>query len=105
MIHAVIYSGAEILLTGWNSPTLRIIFLAEIIFLVLGILFGVISTPKRTTISVLISVCIIGLLFILKNLLWGVSSDTFILIPFIGEILFISSGISLLIIFLKKSRI
>ncbi len=104
MIHAVIYSGPEILLTGWNSPTLRIIFLIEIIFLALGILLGTISTQKRSITLALVSVCIVGLLFILKNLLWGVSSDAFILIPFIGEILFVSSGIALLIIFLKKLR-
>lgn len=104
MIHAIFYSGLGILLTGWESPALRIIFMVEIITSVIGILFGLLSAPKQIPKIILAIIFGIGLLLILKNVFFGLESDAFILIPFIGEILSVSSGIALLILLLKRTH-
>lgn len=102
MIYAICCSGIGVLLSGWSEPTLRPIFKTALVLL--GILFGFFTAPKRSIVAILGSVAGAGLLLILKNLMFGISSDAFILILFLGEILFVSAGAALLTVFLRKAH-
>ncbi len=104
MIYAICCSGIGVLLSGWSEPALRPIFITETALVLLGILFGLLTAPKRSIVIILGSVAGAGLLLILKNLMFGISSDAFILIPFLGEILFFSAGAALLTAFLRKAH-
>lgn len=104
MIHAVFYNGIDVLFYGWSSPTLRIIFIAEIVAAIIGMLVGIVFPLKRMTIILISIFDGVGLLLVLKNLLFGMSSDAYILVPFIGEVLVVGTSIALLIIHIRGNR-
>lgn len=95
MIHIIFYNkSVDALLYGWNTPTLRMIMSIELLFIFIGIAIGILA-PKNKISSILIFVVGgIGLLFILKNIIFGLSSDAEILLPFAGEILLVGATIA-----------
>lgn len=104
MCHAIFYNGIDVLFYGWQVSTLRIIFIAEIIIAVIGVLVGIVAPKKRMTTILLAILDGVGLILVLKNQLFGLSSDAYILVPFVGEMLIVGTSIALLILRIKGNR-
>lgn len=101
MAIAALYGGLSIFQNIWNVPFLRIVFFAEIAAIVIGTAIGSIIRGKVASI-VLISLGVIGLIAVFVSLTWGVASDAYILIPYVGEDLLLGSVLSLFVMSLKK---
>ena len=102
MIHAIFYTGPTVLIYGWNTPTLQIIFVSEIVAVFLCTLVGLFVPPNKIYVLALLALDSVGVLIVLHNLLFGMSSDAYILLPFIGEILCVGTSTALLIKYVKK---
>lgn len=95
MIHIIFYNkSADVLLYGWSSPALRIIMGIEIIAIIVGITVGIFTPKNRLTNIFIFMVGVVGLLFVLKNIMFGLNSDTEILLPFVGESLLVGATIA-----------
>ena len=104
MLQVLFYNGIDAFLSWSASPTLRFIIIMEGIFIVLGVLLGLLAKPKRWLTIALASLAGIGLLAVLKSNIIGVSSDAYIAFPFIGEAVFVGAALVLIIFALKRTR-
>ena len=86
----------------WESSTVTIIFTAEIIVIITGILVGLKYSLKRTTILCLLFLDGVGLFLVAKELLFGYSHEKYMLMPFLGELLAVGTTIALLTFVLKR---
>lgn len=103
MIHIIFYNkSADVLLYGWSSPTLRIIMGIEIIAIIVGITVGIFAPKNRLTNIFIFIVGGVGLLLVLKNIVFGLSSDAEIPLPFIGESLLVGATIAFCMRLRKK---
>ena len=100
MLLIMFYIGTiDVLFTWWHwweSSTVTIIFTAEIIVIIAGILVGLKHSLKRTTILCLLFLDGVGLFLVAKELLYGYSHEKYMLMPFIGELLAVGTTITLL---------
>lgn len=103
MLHAIFYNGVSVLRFGWSNPVLRIVFCAELTMIAVGVIIGW-CLDGRITRVLLILLNVVGLLIIMKNAIWGMSSDAYILLPFVGEILVVGTAVTALTIYIKKDH-
>ena len=113
MIYSIFHSenGLGILLSGWESEFLRLVFTVEILAIVLGVIIGLLLPPLRVIKGILLVFIGISFVFIafvlllkLKCCIFGISSDAEIVYPYAGDILTASTGLHLLTMRLKKVR-
>ena len=106
MLLILFYIGTiDVLFTWWHwweSSTVTIIFTAEIIAIIAGILVGLKHSLKRMTILCLLFLDGVGLFLVAKELLYGYSHEKYMLMPFIGELLAVGTTITLLTFILKR---
>ncbi|MBQ9168974.1 MAG: hypothetical protein IJX67_11290 [Oscillospiraceae bacterium] len=104
MAYMAIQNGLSVLLDGWSNSNLRAFFLLEIIVIAVFCVSGFILPNRRFTIGIQLMLAILGLVFFVKTSIWGVSSDAYILLPFISESFLIGALFALLIMCSKRSR-
>lgn len=104
MAYMAIQNGLSVLLDGWSNSNLRAFFLLEIIVIAVFCVSGVLLPKRRLTIGIQLVLAILGLVFFVKTSVWGVSSDAYILLPFISESCLIGALFALLIMCSKQSR-
>ena len=106
MIYSIFHSenGLGILLSGWESEFLRLVFTVENLAIALGVIMGLLLPPLRVIKGISLAFIAFGLLLVLKCCIFGISSDAEIVYPYAGEILTVSAGLHLLTMRLKKVR-
>ena len=103
MAYMAIQNGFSVLLDGWSNTNLRAFFLLEIIVIVVFCVSGVLLPKRRFTIGIQLVLAILGLVFFVKTSIWGVSSDAYILLPFISESCLVGALLALLVMCSKRS--
>lgn len=103
MAYMAIQNGLSVLLEGWSNSNLRTFFLLEIIAISLFCVSGFLLPKRRLTVAIQLVLAILGLIIFVKTSVWGVSSDAYILLPFIGESCLVGALLALLVICSKRS--
>ena len=104
MIQAVLYNGIGALLSWIDSSSLQFIVIMEVALLVLGILLGLLVKPRRWLTIALASLAVIGLLVVLKVYFIGLSSDWYIVVPFIAEAVCVGAVAALIVFAIRRTR-
>lgn len=102
MLLIIFYSGIDVLFQWWHSEVVSIIFIAEIMAIITGILVGLYHPLKRMGILGLLFLEGVGLFLVVKELLYGMSNEFFMMFPFMGEIVAVGTTITLLTFTLKR---
>lgn len=104
MIQVILSSGIGALLS-WNySSALQFIVIMEVTLMVLGVLLGLLAKPKRWLTIALASLAVIGLMVVLKVYFIGLSSDWYIVVPFIAEAVCVGAVAALIVFAIRRTR-
>ncbi len=95
-------AGFGILQTGWGSETLRFFFLLEIVLTAIGIFAGMAKLPHKPFMTAVVCLGVLGCLMLCKTILFGLRSDAWIFLPFVGEALFVSAAAAVLVHYAKR---
>lgn len=104
MIQVILSSGIGALLSWSYSSALQFIVIMEVALLVLGVLLGLLAKPKRWLTIALASLAAIGLLVVLKAHFIGLSSDWYIIVPFIAEAVCVGAVVALIVFAIRRTR-
>ena len=83
---------------------MRLLYIFEVVIVLSGILLGIFVSPKKWVVILLAILDGCSLLIIAKNLLFAMSDEMYMMLPFLGEILALGTSVALIILLLKSSR-
>lgn len=104
MIQVILSGGISALLSWSYSSALQFIVIMEVTLMVLGVLLGLLAKPKRWLTIALASLAVIGLLVVLKAHFIGVSSERYIIVPFIAEAVCVGAVVALIVFAIRRTR-
>ena len=105
MLQAIFFSDSLSDFFGfWTSSIFKLVLACDLIAAFAGALLGFLAAEERSVKVVLWAVQGAGWMLFLQSLLFGVGSEAWILVPYLGEALVVGSLVALAVLKIREIR-